>query len=33
MNAPFKAPGPTSCRAAGFLDGDGSVQVHLDPTD
>ena len=33
MNAPFKAPGPTSCRAAGFLDGEGSVQVKLDPTD
>ena len=33
MNAPFKAPGPTSCRAAGFLDGEGSVQVALDPTD
>ncbi len=33
MNAPFKAPGPTSCRAAGFLDGEGSVQVQLDPTD
>ena len=31
MNAPFKPLGPTTCRSAGFLDGDGSVQVHLDP--
>ena len=31
MNAPFKPAGPTTCRSAGFLDGDGSVQVHLDP--
>ncbi len=30
MNAPVKPPAHT-CRAAGFLDGDGSVQVHLDP--
>jgi light-independent protochlorophyllide reductase subunit L len=31
MNAPFKPLGPTTCKSAGFLDGDGSVQVHLDP--
>ena len=31
MNIPVKPPGPTTCRGAGFLDGDGSVQVHLDP--
>ena len=30
MNAPVKLP-IQSCRGAGFLDGDGSVQVHLDP--
>ena len=30
MNAPVKPP-IHSCRGAGFLDGDGSVQVHLDP--
>ncbi len=31
MNAPVKPPFAQTCRAAGFLDGDGSVQVHLDP--
>ncbi|MCX8254919.1 Light-independent protochlorophyllide reductase iron-sulfur ATP-binding protein [Beijerinckiaceae bacterium RH AL1] len=31
MNAPFKPLGPTTCRAAGFLDGEGSVQVQMDP--
>ncbi len=30
MNVPVKPPAH-SCRAAGFLDGDGSVQVKLDP--
>ena len=31
MNIPVKPPGAQTCRGAGFLDGDGSVQVHLDP--
>ncbi len=36
MTIPVKPPGAQSCRAAGFLDGkgmdgEGSVQVHLDP--
>ena len=30
MNAPVKPPAH-NCRSAGFLDGDGSVQVHLNP--
>ena len=31
MTIPVKPPGAHTCRAAGFLDGEGSVQVHLDP--
>lgn len=31
MNAPVRPPVQQTCRAAGFLDGEGSVQVHLDP--
>lgn len=31
MNVPVRPPGPQSCRAAGFLDGEGSVQVQMDP--
>ncbi len=33
MNVPVRPPGPQTCRAAGLLDGEGSVQVQLDPQD